>query len=75
MIKPLKKAIDAVSNLPEEDQELAAEMLQLIAARNNSPYVMDEGERQSVERALAEVDRGEFASEEAVRAVLDRKWR
>jgi hypothetical protein len=75
MTKLLEDALEQVRALPEEEQDLAAEMLFLIAKRHSPPYQMDAEEREVVERALAEADRGEFASDEAVQAVLNRQWR
>ncbi len=75
MNKLLEQAIEKIRALPDEDQELAAEMLQAIVNRRTRPYVLNEDERHVVERALAETDAGEFASDEEVRTVLNREWR
>lgn len=75
MNKLLEDAIETIRTLPDEEQELAAEMLRIIAARANPPYVMSPEEQVVVEHALAEADRGEFASEEEVQAILHTPWR
>jgi predicted transcriptional regulator len=49
-------------------------MLMLIADRANGVYALDDDEREAVKRGLAEVDRGDFASDDDVEAVLRKPW-
>jgi predicted transcriptional regulator len=74
MTKLLDTAIATIRRLPEEDQDLAAEMLMIIADRANGVYALDDDEKDAVTRGLAEADRGEFASDDDVEAVLRKPW-
>jgi hypothetical protein len=74
MTKLLDEAIATIRTLPEEEQDLAAEMLRLIADRAKGTYVMSPDERRVVEAALAETDGGTFASDEEVEALLNKPW-
>ena len=72
MIKVLEEAIEKVRKLPKEQQEYAAEVLELIAEAGDAVYVLNDEERRLVREGLDELDRGETASEEKVRAVFDK---
>jgi hypothetical protein len=72
MIKALAQAIEKVKALPKERQEYAAEILEQIADTDNELYRLSDEERRAVHEGLAELDRGEQASEAEVRAVFDR---
>jgi hypothetical protein len=72
MIKVLEQAIEKVRKLPREQQEYAAEVLEQIAEAGETVYVLSDEERRLVQEGLAELDRGEVASEAEVRAVFDK---
>jgi predicted transcriptional regulator len=72
MIKALEQAIEKVKKLPRERQEYAAEVLEQIAEAGEGVYILTEEERRLVREGLAELDRGEAATEEEVRAVFDK---
>ena len=72
MIKALERAIEKVRKLPEDRQEYAAEVLEQIAEAGDGFYVLTEEERRLVREGLAELDRGEAATAEQVRAVFDK---
>ena len=73
MIKALEQAIEKVKALSEERQEYAAELLEQIAnADDDAVYRLSDEERRLVREGLAELDRGEVASEAEVRAVFDK---
>lgn len=72
MIKVLEQAIEKVRKLPKEQQEYAAEVLEQIAEAGEAVYVLSDQERRLVLEGLAELDRGEVASETEVRAVFDK---
>ena len=74
MTKLLDQAIATIRRLPEEEQDLAAEMLLIVADRHKGPYQLDEDERNAVLQGLEESDRGEFVSKEQVEALLKRPW-
>jgi hypothetical protein len=72
MIKVLEQAIEKVRKLPREQQAYAAEVLEQIVEAGEAVYVLSDEERRLVQEGLAELDRGEVASEAEVRAVFDK---
>lgn len=72
MMKVLEQAIEKVKTLSRERQEYAAEVLEQIAEAGDAVYQLSDEERSLVREGLAELDRGEVASEEEVRAVFDK---
>ena len=71
MIKVLEEAIEKVRALSPARQELAAEILEQFAA-GDAVYHLTDAERALVREGIAELDRGEAANPEAVRAVYDK---
>jgi hypothetical protein len=71
-----RQEIDAVfervRTWPEERQELAAAMLLELEAGGGDVYVLSDEERAAIEEAEAELDRGEVASDEEVKALFAR---
>ena len=72
MINVLEQAIEKVKTLSKERQEYAAEVLEQIAAAGDAVYSLSDDERQLIHEGLAELDRGDAASEADVRAVFDK---
>ena len=72
MIKALEQAIEKIKGLSKERQEYAAEVLEEIAQADDEVYRLTDEERRLVDEGLAELDRGEVASEADVRAVFDK---
>ena len=72
MIKALEHAVDKVKGLSRSRQELAAELLELVADGDDGLYQMSEDEQRLVQEGLAGLDRGEAASDAEVRAVFDK---
>ncbi len=72
MIKVLEQAIEKVKALSTERQEYAAEVLEQIADAGDAVYHLSDEERRMVREGLAELDRGEVATEAEVRAVFDK---
>jgi hypothetical protein len=72
MIKALEKAIEKVKALSKERQEYAAEVLEQIASAGDKVRPLSDEERKLVREGLAELDRGDAASEAEVRAVFDK---
>jgi ABC-type nitrate/sulfonate/bicarbonate transport system substrate-binding protein len=70
MIKALEQAIQKVRALPEEKQQLAAELLEELAAVEE-PYILSDAERAILVPALEQAKRGEFATDEEMAAL----WR
>jgi hypothetical protein len=72
MTKLLEKAVEAVRRLPTESQdEIARAMLQL-AAQENEPEAIDPAHLLAVLSGLAQIGRGEFASDAKVEAAFRR---
>lgn len=67
-----KELLEKVASWPEEDQRELAEAAAEIEARRSGIYVLTDDERLAVEDGLAQIDRGEFVSEEEMRAVWTR---
>ncbi len=72
MTKTLEQAVEKVKKLSQERQEYAAEVLEQIAEAGDGIYVLTDEERTLVREGLAELDRGEVATEAEVRAVFDK---
>jgi hypothetical protein len=75
MNKALERALGKVLRLPQDQQDIAAELLEQVAAAASGPYELSDDERTIVQTALTRANRGEFASDEAVTSVLRRPWR
>jgi len=71
MSKQLKELIESAEEWPAEDQAELAEYAREIEARRSGVYTMTDAERAAVEEGLAQARRGEFASDEKMRAL----WR
>ena len=72
MIKVLEQAIEKVKTLSEERQQQAAQILEQLAAAGDDIYHLSDDERRLVREGLDELDRGEFATDDQVRAVFDK---
>lgn len=69
MTRLLEQAVEAVSALPDEAQDDLARILLQLAGFDQPPYELTPEEAADVDASLAEAGRGEFATEEEVRAV------
>ncbi|OGG58156.1 hypothetical protein A2853_01415 [Candidatus Kaiserbacteria bacterium RIFCSPHIGHO2_01_FULL_55_17] len=69
MTKLLEHAIEKVRRLPAAAQDDAAQILIGMAEDDQSPYVLTNEQRTEVRAALAEVQRGEFATEKEMAAL------
>ena len=65
----LTSAIDMVRDLPEERQELAAELLMNLVSGKAFPVGLDDDQLAEVELAKREAEAGDFATDEEVSAV------
>jgi len=75
MIKVLQDAIEKVKKLPEDRQAYAAEVLEQIAAQHGGVFEIPDDHVAAVMEGLEQAQRGEFASDEEVDAVLRTPWR
>ncbi len=70
MAKLLEQAIETLRRLPSDEQdEIAHTILQLASGDDRSLVALTPDEREAVARSKAAAARGEFASDEQVRAV------
>jgi hypothetical protein len=70
MTKLLEQAIDAARQLsPEEQDDIARIVMQLAGAGDAAPVALTPQEREAIARSRAAAARGEFATDEEVRAV------
>lgn len=72
MNKVLENAVEKVKALSEDRQRYAADVLEQIAAAGDGVYQLTDEERRLVREGLDELDRGEVATEQEVRAVFDK---
>jgi len=70
MTKLLEKAIEAARRLPPDEQDdIARAIIQLTGAGAVAPVALTSEERVAIEKSKAAAARGEFATDEEVRAV------
>ncbi|MDI1261891.1 MAG: hypothetical protein PS018_01365 [bacterium] len=69
MTRLLEQAVEAVSTLPDEAQDDLARILLQLAGVDQPPYELTADEAADLDASLAEADRGEFATDDEVRAV------
>lgn len=69
MTELLEQAIERVRTLPPETQDSVARMLLQWASDQESVYHLTEEEEASFATSLAQARRGEFATDEQVRAI------
>jgi len=72
MTKIMKEAIAALFELPEEKQDTVARAILDYTARDEGVYHLTPEERREVQAGLAEIRRGEIASDEEVAAIFER---
>jgi hypothetical protein len=70
MTKLLDQALEAVRHLPPHDQdEIARVIMQLASSGPVTPVPLSPEESEAVARSKAAAERGEFATDDQVRAV------
>ena len=72
MTKLLDQAIAKIRELPDSDQDEAAEILFALAAKRGEPVQLDDETRAAIREGLAEAERGEFVSDEEMKAFFAR---
>lgn len=69
MTKLFEHAVETVRNLPPETQDALARIVLRLARENDLPSIaMSVEDEASFEETLAEAERGDFVSDEAIRA-------
>jgi len=69
MTRLLEQAVEAVSVLPDDVQDDPARMLLQLAGVEQPLYELAPEEASDIDASLAEADRGEFATDEEIRAI------
>jgi hypothetical protein len=70
MTKLLDEALEAVRRLPPRDQDdIARAILRLVGYDSLRPIALSADEREAIARSKAAAGRGEFATDEQLRAV------
>ena len=69
MTKLLEQAVETVRGLPPEVQDELARMLLQLAGEDQPVLQLSAEESASFDKSLAQADRGEFATDEQVRAI------
>jgi hypothetical protein len=64
--------LERVKTWPPDKQEEAMRLLLEMEAEDTSVYVLSPDERAAIEEGMAQVRRGEFASDEEVAAIFNR---
>ena len=65
----LEHAVETVSALPDDTQDELARILLQLAGVEQPPYELAPEEEADIEASLDEAERGEFATDEEVRAM------
>ena len=69
MTKLLEQAVETVRGLPPEMQDDLARMLLQLAGEDQPVLQLSATQEASFDESLAQADRGEFATDEQVRAI------
>jgi predicted transcriptional regulator len=72
MTKLLEEAIRKVRELPEADQDEAAEILLSVALRKGEPVRLDDETRAAIREGRDQARRGEFVSDDEMAAFFKR---
>jgi predicted transcriptional regulator len=75
MTKLLEEAIKKVRELPEADQDEAAEILLSVASKRGEPVRLDDETRAAVREGRDQARRGEFVSDEEMAVFFKRHGR
>jgi hypothetical protein len=71
--KRLERALEAVKTWPLDRQDAAAALLEHMERLASAPHRLTDNERADIEEAIAEAQRGDFATDDDVAAVLARR--
>jgi hypothetical protein len=72
MTKMLEEAIKKVRELPESDQDEAAEILLSVASKRAAPVTLDDETRAAIREGREQARRGAFASDHDMAAFFKR---
>lgn len=69
MTQLLERAVAALRNLSPDMQDKLARMVLRVMGEEQPALQLSEGDEQSFDESLAQAERGEFATDEQVRAI------
>jgi predicted transcriptional regulator len=72
MTKMVQEAIEVLRELPEDRQTTVARAILDYASHDDDPYHLTKEEREEVRAGMAEIKRGEIASDAEVAAIYKR---
>jgi predicted transcriptional regulator len=72
MTAQVKQLLDEIETWPLEDQEELAEYAREIRGRRTGVYKLSEEERAGIERGLADMRAGRFATDEQIAAIFQK---
>jgi hypothetical protein len=72
MSKTAKQLLERITSWPQEDQEELADLAREIEARRSGVYEPTPEEEAAIRQGIAELDRGEWVSEEEMRTFWKR---
>jgi hypothetical protein len=74
MTNLLTEVMRKVVELPEDRQDDAARVLMLMLGHDPEQYGLSDEQLREVEKAIADVDAGNFASDKEIDRVLHHSW-
>jgi predicted transcriptional regulator len=69
MTRLLEQAVETVSALPDDEQDELARVLLQLAGIEQPPYILTPEEKVDIDASMAEAERGEFATDDEIRAI------
>lgn len=69
MTRLFEQAVATISALPDEQQDELARLLLQLTGIEQAPYILTAEEEADLDASIAEAERGEFATDDEVRAM------
>ena len=69
MTRLLDQAVATVAQLPDEQQDALARVLLQLAGQEQPPYLLTPEEEAGLDASIAAESRGEFATDDEIRAI------
>jgi hypothetical protein len=69
MTRLLEQAVATVSALPDDEQDELARVLLQLAGIEQPPYILTPEEKADIDASMTEAERGEFATDDEIRAI------
>jgi hypothetical protein len=74
MTKLLTQVMRQIAELPEERQDDAARVLQMMLDHDPARYQLNDAQLRELDEAIADVDAGRFASDRDIDTALHQAW-